>query len=219
MTSAIIVAAGSSQRMGFDKLAAELCGMSVLRHSIHAFLAADSIDAVVVVCPAERWESLDNIASEKPITRVDGGTHRQDSVEKGLAAIPHNTQWVAVHDGARPLVSPQDIDRCAQAAKDHQAATLARRATDTMKRTNPDDFVTDAVCRDHLWLMETPQTFDANLLQQAYQEVAKQGLTVTDEVSALQAIGIPTKCIESSSPNPKITTPADLRLAAALLTP
>jgi 2-C-methyl-D-erythritol 4-phosphate cytidylyltransferase len=202
--------------MGFDKLASPLARSPVLRRTLAAFLAADSIAEIVVVCPEERWELLGGGFS-KPVKRVDGGADRQDSVMAGLAALSAQTGLVAVHDGARPLVAPADIDRCVAAALEFRAAALARRETDTLKRSDAADFSAGAVSRENLWFMETPQVFDVPLLLEAYEAVAAQGLAVTDEVSAMEAIGVQVKFIESIQPNLKITTPADLALAEALL--
>ena len=216
--TAIIVAAGASRRMGMDKLAWPLAGIPVLRRTLEAFLAADSIAAVVVVCPEDRWLLLDRAGFTKPVIRVDGGAERQDSVMCGLAALDANTRYVAVHDGARPLITPDDIDRCVVAAVEHRAAALARHATETMQRSDDRDFSTGVVSREHLWCMETPQVFETALLREAYHAVTARGLLVTDEVSAVQACGVPVKFIASRHPNLKITTPADLALAAAFLT-
>lgn len=217
MTSAIIVASGSSQRMGFDKLTALLGGKAVLQRSIEAFLATESISSIIVVCPQDRWDQLPDLHRNLAITRVDGGELRQDSVEQGLKAVPPGTCFVAVHDGARPLVATDDIDHCVAAAKAHGAATLARRVTETMKRSDANDFSSEAVNRDHLWCMETPQAFDIDLLKQAYEHVSDHDLKVTDEVSALESIGVAVKFIESRHPNLKITTPADLAIAEAMM--
>lgn len=216
--TAILVAAGSSRRLGMDKLVWPLAGVPVLRRTLEAFLAADSIAAVVVVCPPERWQLLGGGDFKKSVTRVDGGTTRQESVACGLAALAPATRWVAVHDAARPLIEPGDIDRCVAAALEHRAASLARRATETMQRSDAADFSAEPVSREHLWCMETPQVFEAALLRAAYAAVAARGLTVTDEVSAVQALGARVKFVEPRHPNLKITTPADLALAAALLT-
>ncbi|KAB2641475.1 MAG: 2-C-methyl-D-erythritol 4-phosphate cytidylyltransferase [Verrucomicrobia bacterium] len=219
-TSAIIVAAGRSQRMGFDKLAAPLAGVPVLRRTLDAFLASECIAAIIVVCSAERWESLENADTRsftKPLTRVDGGATRQDSVANGLAALAVGTQWVAVHDGARPLISPEDITRCVAAAGEFGAASLARRVTETLKRADAGDFCAEAVAREQLWFMETPQVFELGLLREAYAAVRARQLEVTDEVSAAQAIGKRVKFIEATHPNLKITRPADLALASAIL--
>ena len=215
--TAILVAAGSSQRMGFDKLAAPLGSASVLERTLKAFLTAESITDIIVVCSAERWEKINSNDFPKPIKRVDGGANRQDSVASGLGAIHAATELIAIHDGARPLISPQDIDRCVTAAIAHQAAALVRRVTETLKRGDADDFSDHAISRDQLWIMETPQVFHAALIHQAYQVVKQQNLVVTDEVSAMEVIGIRVKFIESRHPNIKITTPTDLELARALL--
>ena len=135
----------------------------------------------------------------------------------GLAALDSNTQFVAVHDGARPLIAPTDIDRCVAAAMVHQAASLASRATATMQRSDSADFSSEVVNREHLWCMETPQVFATALLLDAYAALAAASLAVTDEVSAVQALGIRVKLLESLHPNLKITTHADLALAEALL--
>jgi 2-C-methyl-D-erythritol 4-phosphate cytidylyltransferase len=215
--TAIVVAAGSSRRMGMDKLSWKLAGVPVLRRTVEAFLTADSVASIVVVCPLERWVLLDGMNFRKPVVRVDGGGDRHDSVALGLAAIPGDARFVAVHDGARPLVAPQDIDRCVAAAVEHGAAALTRRATETMKRSDAAGFSSESVSRDDLWCMETPQVFETQLLRDAYQQVRARGLAVTDEVSAAQEIGVRVKFVESRHPNLKITTPADLALAEALL--
>jgi 2-C-methyl-D-erythritol 4-phosphate cytidylyltransferase len=213
--SAILVAAGTSQRMGFDKLAAPLGGVPVLRRTLEAFMIAESIAEIVVVCPEERWGLLDGYFI-KPVHRVDGGETRQDSVMAGLAALSLESLFVAVHDGARPLVCPDDIDRCVAAASENRAAALARRVTETLKRSDPVGFSTEGVSRDHLWYMETPQVFEIPVLVDAYANITARGLTVTDEVSVMEAVGLRVKFVESSRPNVKITTPADLALAEAL---
>lgn len=203
--------------MGFDKLAAEVAGVPVLRRTLEAFLAAESIAEVVIVCPEERWVLLGHGNFPKPVKRVDGGENRQDSVVAGLGALALESKFVAVHDGARPLVSPEDIDRCVAAARENHAAALARRVTETLKRSDPLDFSTEGVSRDLLWFMETPQVFQIPLLVDSYADVAARGLTVTDEVSVMEAVGVRVKFVESTRPNLKITTPADLVLAEALL--
>ena len=201
--------------MGFDKLAAPLGGLPVLRRTLETFMQAESISEIVVVCPEERWSLLEGYFI-KPVSRVDGGETRQESVMAGLAALSLDSALVAVHDGARPLVSSDDIDRCVAAARENRTAALARRVTETLKRYDPVDFNSEGVQRENLWFMETPQVFEIPLLVDAYAEVSARGLTVTDEVSVMEAVGIRVKFVESTSPNLKITTPADLALAEAL---
>lgn len=214
---AILVAAGSSRRMGFDKLAAPLAGVPVLRRSLDAFLAAPSIVAVVVVAPRERFDELLEGSSSKPVIHVEGGEGRQDSVQNGLAAVPTGTTLVAIHDGARPLVSPEAIDRCVATAAKEGAAALARPVTETLKRADVEGLSRESVDRDLLWFMETPQCFQLDLILRAYEEVNRQQRTVTDEVSALEVIGIATRLVDGKHPNLKITHPSDLALAEALL--
>lgn len=214
MFCAVIVAAGSSRRAGFDKLAAPLAGVPVLCRSMQAFVEAGCA-AVVVVCPAERWQAvgLAEASYPVPVLRVDGGAERQDSVAAGLAALPEGTRWVAVHDGARPLISPEGISACLAAAAETGAAACAHPVVDTLKRVDANGLsLPEKVSRDYLWGMETPQIFDINLLQQAYTCVKEQGVVVTDEVSAMETLGIPTRLVQVG-PNLKITLPGDLELA------
>lgn len=214
MFCAVIVAAGSSRRAGFDKLAALLDGVPVLRRSVDAFVAAEA-STVVVVCPKQRWEEtgLDSAVFPVPVLRVDGGAERQDSVERGLAALPAETRMVAVHDGARPLVTAAGIRACLLAAEETGAAACAHPVVDTLKRADAGGYsLPEAVSRENLWGMETPQIFNVALLQKAYRNVSQQGLMVTDEVSAVESIGIQTRLVQVGN-NLKITLPGDLELA------
>lgn len=214
MFCAVIVAAGSSRRAGFDKLAAPLAGVPVLLRSVDAFVAAGAA-AVVVVCPQSRWEETGLAAATfpVPVSRVDGGAERQDSVAAGLAALPGGTRMVAVHDGARPLITPEGIRACLAAAGECGAAACAHPVVDTLKRADAQGLsLPENVSRDCLWGMETPQIFRLELLQRAYVQVKEQGLVVTDEVSAVEALGIPTRLVQGSV-NMKITLPGDLELA------
>ena len=214
MFCAVIVAAGSSRRAGFDKLAAPLAGVPVLRRSVDAFVAAGAA-AVVVVCPESRWVETGLAAADfpVPVSRVDGGAERQDSVAAGLAALPAGTRMVAVHDGARPLITPQGIAACLAAAEETGAATCAHPVVDTLKRADADGMsLPEKVSREHLWGMETPLIFRLELLLQAYQHVKEHALVVTDEVSAVESLGVPTRLVQGGA-NLKITLPGDLELA------
>jgi 2-C-methyl-D-erythritol 4-phosphate cytidylyltransferase len=215
--AAIIVAAGSSQRMGFDKLAADLRGRPVLAHSVEAFSASPSIDEIFVVCSAQRFEELLPGPFAKPIHRVDGGATRQESVYNGLKALYAETTIVAVHDGARPLIHPSEIEACLEQARKYGASALGRRVAETLKRADHEGFARSSVEREGLWFMETPQCFRVNALKRAYQQVRERHLVVTDEVSAMEATGISSYLVESKAPNLKITLPADLKLAAYLM--
>jgi len=215
--AAIIVAAGSSRRMGFDKLLSPLAGKPVLQWSIEAFLHCNVVSEVIVVCPQDRLEALDLPTVEKNIQRIDGGQDRHDSVAAGLSLLLPDTEYVAVHDGARPLITSAQIIRVYESAILSHSATSARRITETVKRASPDGIVTAPIDRDNLWLMETPQTFRVDLLKKAYDTVRDSGKRVTDEVSAMELIGEATQLVSNSTPNPKITFPEDLAQASPFL--
>ncbi|MDF1823168.1 MAG: 2-C-methyl-D-erythritol 4-phosphate cytidylyltransferase [Verrucomicrobiales bacterium] len=219
--SAIIVAAGSSRRMGFDKLAADLAGESVLSRSILAFQACPEVVEIRVVTSAEKLDAVTADAERLGITKfveaIEGGAERHLSVNAGLSRVGPESDLVAVHDGARPLVSPEAISQCAAVAMETGAASLAHRIADTLKRADAEGDVCGAVAREDLWAMETPQIFNVSLLRRAYAEVLAQGALVTDEVSAIEALGEKVRLVENREPNLKITVPADLLVAEAVL--
>ena len=208
--TAILVAAGTSQRMGFDKLAAPLGGAPVLARTIAAFMECGEISGIILVTPPERMALLDKSTFTKPVIRIDGGAERHLSVAAGLAAVPPGIELIAIHDAARPFVSQADIRAVLTAAREYGAGSLARRVTETLKRADDLDFTAAAVPRENLWFIETPQVFRADLIRAAYRHVLENQRPMTDETSALEVIGVKTKLIVSTSPNPKITTPADL---------
>lgn len=206
--AAIIVASGSSRRMGFDKLAAPIDGKPVLWHSVRAFSSLVEISQVIVVAPPERFEWLADLGEK--LSRVDGGKERADSVAAGLSALDQNITHVAIHDGARPMVSADSIMATFRAAHASGAASVARKVTETLKRATPDGITTESVSREDLWIMETPQIFSKDLITEAYQKVKAGDADITDEVSALQLLGHRTTLVENHSPNPKITVQSDL---------
>ena len=207
--------------MGFDKLFAELTGKAVLAHSLQTFQSASCIDEIVVATSEERVDLLRSWREPHSLSKltqvVTGGRLRHHSVMEGLKALGGDVRYVAVHDGARPLIDQEDLARCLELAQKHGAAACARRITDTVKRVDGNHRVTGSVDRTNLWAMETPQVFDRKLLESAYEHVCKQDAVVTDEVSALELIGEPVHLSESLKPNLKITYPQDLELATHLL--
>lgn len=209
-TTAILVAAGSSQRMGFDKLAAPLNGKPVLARTLDAFLSCEAVTEILIVCPPARFALLEESIFTKPVRRIDGGAARHLSVANGLAAVCPDAELIAIHDAARPLISQADILATIAAAQEHKAASLARRVTETLKRSDETDFTTASVPRENLWFMETPQIFQSDLIRAAYAHILEGDIEVTDESSAIEAYGGKVKLVPSTSPNPKITTPADL---------
>ncbi len=206
--AAIIVASGSGRRMGFDKLSAEWNGYPILWHSVRAFSSLAEISQVIVVTPPERFEWLSDLGPK--LTRVDGGLERSDSVAAGLAAMNGEITHVAIHDGARPLVSEEAILSTFTSALKSGAAALARKVTETIKRANAEGITTESVSREGLWIMETPQVFSTALILEAYTQVDGHDAQITDEVTALQQLGHGTHLVENPHPNPKITVPADL---------
>ncbi|MEP4078782.1 2-C-methyl-D-erythritol 4-phosphate cytidylyltransferase [Haloferula sp.] len=215
--AAIIVASGQSRRMGFDKLAAEIKGIPVLRRTINAFMASPGIGRIIVVCPQERFDALLSVDFPKPLTRVDGGSERQHSVNAGLAALEDSDELVAVHDGARPLVTTDMIELCIEQARQHDAAALARPVTETIKKADHENFSREGVDRTSLWFTETPQIFKSSLLKRAYSSLENSNTVATDEVSVVESIGVGTKLVPSSGPNIKITHQSDIELATALI--
>lgn len=214
--TALVVAAGSGVRMGYDKLLVPLGGRTVLQRSVDRLLQCDAIESMVIVCPPDRWHTLDLAATDKPVLRADGGQLRQDSVRSGLQACPPHTTHIAIHDAARPFVALEDLERVLQTAFETGAASLAHRVVDTLQRADASQVIRDSVSREHLWGMETPQVFCRDLLLQSILATESEAPFFTDEVSLLHAAGHPVFLVESRHANPKITTPADLALASAL---
>ena len=219
MLSAIIVAAGSSRRLGFDKLTAQIAGKPLLRHTVEAFEATDSVDEIVVVSRADRIAEFKKMLAglNKINGVISGGEHRHHSVQAGLRQITGAVRYVAVHDGARPLITPVQIEEVFQQAQIHGAASLAEPVRDTLKRATNDLLVSESVDRQELYAMQTPQIFERMLLEQAYKAVTAGGQQVTDEVSAVQLLGRAVKLVSSSDTNFKITYERDLQLAEAVL--
>jgi 2-C-methyl-D-erythritol 4-phosphate cytidylyltransferase len=221
MLSAIIVAAGSSERMGFDKLLALLGDKPVLAHTIAAFECTDSVREIILVARAERVEEFEELVRQSDFKKVRpvvaGGKHRQDSVRAGLGKVDAEAAFIAVHDAARPLITPEQIEHVLALAREHGAAALAEPITDTLKRADPNRFVTGGVPRESLYAMQTPQIFERALLEQAYAAVAANDLSVTDEVSAVEHLGAKVRLLSNDEWNIKITYPRDLLLAQAAL--
>ncbi|MGB6219977.1 2-C-methyl-D-erythritol 4-phosphate cytidylyltransferase [Haloferula sp.] len=215
--AAIIVASGLSRRMGFDKLAAPIKDIPVLRRTVNTFMEAPGIDKVIVVCPQERFDTLLFGDFPKPLIRVDGGKERRHSVEAGLAVLDESDMMVAIHDGARPLVTVEMIQQTIEQARQCGAAALARPVTETIKKADHENFSLQGIDRTSLWYTETPQTFRTSTLKRAYAGLDEKGVLATDEVSVVESMGITTKLIHSKGPNLKITHPSDIQLAEALL--
>jgi 2-C-methyl-D-erythritol 4-phosphate cytidylyltransferase len=221
MLSAIIVAAGSSRRMGFDKLFAEIVGKPVIAHSLNAFARTESVNEIIVVAQEDRHRDIEQIVRDENLNNVRaivrGGEHRHDSVRAGLETVSGDAEYIAVHDAARPLVTPQQIEHVFEKCRYFGAASLAEPIRDTVKRADVDLRVAQSVDRHELYAMQTPQIFERKILEQAYQVVSEKMLLVTDEVSAVELIGRKAALVVHDEFNFKITYPRDLSLAGFIL--
>jgi 2-C-methyl-D-erythritol 4-phosphate cytidylyltransferase len=221
MLAAIIVAAGESRRMGFDKLFATIAGRSVIAHTIHVFERATSIDEIIVVAREDRHAQIKTITRDENFKKVrsliPGGKHRQDSVRAGLGHLKAAISYVAVHDAARPLITADQVERVFEQCRIHAAASLAEPMSDTLKYADAGFFVTGSVDRHQLYAMQTPQIFERQLIEDAYRAVYAENASVTDEVSAVERLGHKVILVPNKDLNLKITYPRDLALAEFVL--
>jgi len=225
---AILLAAGSGTRMRKtvgDKILAPIEGASSFSRSVSAFLESGIFDGLIVVFrDEEQREQLANALPENcpPVTWTQGGNRRQDSVFHGLTDAGLDTEYVFIHDCARPLVRPEDIRQLWETVLQDKAATLAHPVSDTIKKVqNRKSHFRKCRLQDldrrTLWAMETPQAFAYNAIFDAYQRARQESQTHTDDASVASAAGMKVSLVESSGPNPKITRPEDIRLATFLL--
>ncbi len=217
--AAVIVAAGTSSRMGgTNKILTVLENLPVICRTVDAFDRCNLIDEIIVVTQKDLLEKVSRYlkAYGKMRMVVAGGETRTDSVMAGLAAVSDRAQLVAVHDGARPLVTDEVIRRTVAKAKKFSAAAPAVRVKDTIK-VSTDGTVESTPDRKTLFAVQTPQVFDRDLLAAALQNAKAQNLAVTDDCSAVEALGMPVQLTDGDEENIKITTPLDLELAALIL--
>ncbi len=236
MLTAIIVAAGSSQRMGFDKLFATIAGKPIIAHTLHAFEHAISVNEIIVVAREDRHDEIRKISRAENFKKVPsiivGGERRQDSVRAGLNHLNIDAKYVAVHDAARPLIGPEQIERVFEQCVIYGAAALAEPINDTLKRADVDPIrsrfhhgrqaeqvmvVTGSVDRHQLYAMQTPQVFERALIEEAYRAAHTENLSLTDEVSAVERLGRKVVLVLNDDFNFKITYPRDLALAEFVL--
>ncbi|CAN2039168.1 2-C-methyl-D-erythritol 4-phosphate cytidylyltransferase [Candidatus Magnetomoraceae bacterium gMMP-15] len=224
MTIAVIVAAGSGLRMKMKlpKQYIEMDGRPILWHTLKVFGKCPEIEKIFLVVPEKDHDyCFHNIISllklSQDIQIISGGKTRQDSVYNGLKAIKNHNDLVIIHDGVRPFVNEKQIAACIHAAQKHGAAILARPAYDTLKRLDESKNIVQTIERKEIWLAQTPQTFQYDLILKAYKMAYKEGVKATDDAMLVERIGYPVKVIEGSQYNIKITTPEDLKIASALL--
>ncbi len=228
---AIIAAAGSGKRMGaaVNKIWLPLAGKPVLEHTLETFQHSLIVDRIVLVVNPAESERFQGFLSEKsrgwriPVNITAGGAERQDSVFNGLRfvtgelGIEPSRALVVIHDGARALITSEQLERAVAAAYTYQAAGIGVPVKDTIKQVDADGWIRHTPDRSSLWAIQTPQTFDLELLCRCYREVAGGGRLFSDDCGVVEACGYPVKMVMGSYENLKITTPEDLAMAEAIL--
>lgn len=216
--SAIIVAAGEGQRMeGIEKMFAPINGRPALARVLDTFQRCKKIDAIIVVTSAKNIDACRKLVKAEGWSKVKdvvvGGKRRQDSVAEGLKRAK-DADWVVIHDGARPLVTIDLIERGLAAAKETGAAVAAVPVTDTIKEVQTGEIVHRTLSRENLRAIQTPQVFRRDIIEKAYQNAAGD---VTDDAALVEKAGYQVKLYPGSYANIKITTPDDLAVAEALV--
>jgi 2-C-methyl-D-erythritol 4-phosphate cytidylyltransferase len=216
-----VVAAGRGTRMGAteNKPYLQLAGRTVLAHTLEAFERSALVSSIVLVVTSEEQKRAVEIVDQEGFGKVTmiipGGAERQDSVYAGLMAL--TTDGVLVHDAARPLVTPMQIEACCRAAEEHGASALAVPVKDTIKISDGNGFIIATPERRMLWSVQTPQAFWRLELMQAHQQAREDGATATDDAMLLERLGRKISIVEGDYRNLKITTPEDLPIAELLL--
>ena len=216
---AVIVAAGTASRMGgIDKVMATLKGEPMIARTVRTFQECDAISEIVIVTREDLIQPISVLCREMPkVTAVvAGGKSRQESVGLGLNALSKKVKLAAIHDGARPLITWQVIDRAVRAANSYGAAAPAIPVKDTIKVVEG-RIVKNTPDRSALFAVQTPQVFDFDLLRGALKKAEAEGAAVTDDCSAVELMGFSVKIVEGDERNIKVTTPMDLKIAEMLL--
>ena len=218
--TAVIVAAGSSTRMGTDKTFLTLGGCPVILRTLRVFEASPEIGEIIVVTRRESLEKMAELVSENSLKKVkkiiEGGKTRSESVLAGVSAAGRKAKLIAVHDGARPFVTEELIAGCVGAAAECGAAVPGIAVTDTLKQAE-NGFISGEADRDSLFRIQTPQVFQADLLKGALTNAVGRGLTLTDDSSAAVLMGMKVKLVPGDEDNIKLTGPKDLRYGEFIL--
>ena len=220
--SIVIVAAGSGSRMGRgDKMFLDIAGLPLLGHTWRRFDLLSVADEIILVTRDDARPVLEDLAkrinAQKPWQLVAGGVERQDSVWNGVNATTAESEIIAIQDGARPCTPLAAIQLALVTAREMGAAVLARRLADTLKRGDGEGQIVGTVDRENLWTVQTPQVFRREIILAALAKVRDEGLSITDDTAACEALGQAVKLVECDHPNPKATTPADLPYIESLL--
>jgi 2-C-methyl-D-erythritol 4-phosphate cytidylyltransferase len=214
----VVPAGGRGVRMGRKKQDIRVGTRPLLRWTLDVLEATGEVEGVVVAVPAEDVQAWRRRlrACRKVRAVVAGGTERQESVARGLAAVPSRAPWILVHDGARPCITPELVRRVVEAARTHGAAIAALPVAETLKR-GAEGWVKETVPRDGLWAIQTPQGFRAELLREAHRRATADGILGTDDAALVERLGAPVRLVPGLPGNVKITRPEDLPLARRLL--
>jgi 2-C-methyl-D-erythritol 4-phosphate cytidylyltransferase len=221
--SVVLLAGGVGKRMGaaIPKQYLELAGQPIATYALETFAGMREVGEVVIVCdPSWRYIFEARFASlprRVPVKWAAPGAERQDSVANGLAEVGPGAAIVAVHDSARPLVSPADAARCMRDGAAVGAAVLGVPVKPTIKEVDADMNVVKTLVRAALWEVQTPQCIRPDLLRRGFELVREKGLEVTDDVSIIEAMGLPVKITPGSYTNIKVTTPDDMSVAVGFL--
>lgn len=219
--SAVIVAAGSSERMGTDKALMELGGMPVLARTLLAFQDCRLVDDIVVVTRMDKVLEIAGLCKKYGISKasqvITGGATRAESALAGVSAVKGSARLIAIHDGARPLATQELIERTIFAAAESMAAVPAVPSTDTLKAVDDKGRVVATVDREHTVRVQTPQVFDADLIKGALSKAVQDRMTITDDCSAVERMGVKVVTVEGDERNIKLTTPDDMLAATSIL--
>ena len=219
--SAVIVAAGSSQRMGSDKLSAMLGEVPVLIRTLQAFQSSPLVDEIIVVTRLDKLQETADLCKKYGIEKVNrviaGGNTRTESALCGVSEVSPNAKLIAIHDGARPLVSSDLIRRTVYAAAEHMAAAPAVASVDTLKAVDDKGCIIGTVDRETTLRIQTPQIFRAEIIKGALTKAVEKNLTLTDDCAAAEMMGVRTQTVPGEEDNIKITTPRDLLFAEVIL--
>lgn len=221
--TAVIVAAGESRRMGGDmpKQFMELCGAPVLAHTLTVFQRCKDIDAIIVVTAKRDIDKVRSICGKYEISKLvdvaEGGTTRQRSVSNGVGAAPPRSTHYAIHDGARPLVTCEVIERAVSLACEKGAAAAAVKVNDTLKSADTEKRINATVDRSSLYAVQTPQVFEREVYLKALDSAFRDGVDMTDDCQLLERVGEDVYMSEGSVTNIKLTTPEDFILAGAVI--
>ena len=220
----VVVAAGKGTRLQSElpKPFLSVAGSPILVHTLQRFAPIEAVRRIVVVVAAEREALCREVLHThgpwpQPITVVHGGAERQDSVRNGLDVLETQCEIVVIHDAARPFISVEAIQRSIDAAAEVGSAVVATPVRDTIKRADAQHTICETVSRHDLWLAQTPQTFQVEVIRAAHRWAQQRDIAGTDDAALVEQMGRPVRIVPGDALNFKITTPDDLALALAVL--